>query len=44
MRGADVVLSVVDIIGEEEIEKAQEIADSIGARLRVRAMIHESDC
>ena len=44
MRGADVVLSVVDIIGEEEIEKAQAIADSIGARLRVRAMIHESDC
>jgi TatD family-associated radical SAM protein len=34
--GIDTVLSVVDIIGEEEISKAQKIADSIGARLRVR--------
>lgn len=32
----DVTLSVVDVIGEEKIAKAQAIADSIGARLRVR--------
>lgn len=37
--GGNVVLSVVDCIGEEDINKAQEIADGIGAKLRVRKMI-----
>lgn len=31
-----VVLTVVDIIGQEEIEKCQKIADEIGVTLRVR--------
>lgn len=31
-----VVLTVVDIIGEEKIEKCQKICDEIGVRLRVR--------
>jgi hypothetical protein len=31
-----VMLTVVDIIGEEEIAKSQAIADSIGIELRVR--------
>ena len=31
-----VVLTVVDIIGQEEIEKCQKIADEIGVALRVR--------
>ncbi len=39
-RGGNVVMSVVDIIGQEEIAKAQAIADSIGAKLRVRKMIN----
>ncbi len=37
--GADVVLSVVDVIGEEEIAKAQTIADEVGAKLRVRTLL-----
>ena len=37
--GGSVVLSVVDVIGEEEIEKAKEIAKSVGAKLRVRALL-----
>jgi len=37
--GIDTVLSVVEIIGEEEIEKAREIASSVGGRLRVRKFI-----
>ena len=37
--GANVVLSVVDVIGQEEIEKAREIAKSIGAKLRVRELL-----
>lgn len=37
----DVVLTVVDIIGEEEIQRSQRIADSIGVRLRVREYIPE---
>lgn len=32
----DVRLSVVDVIGKEEIEKCQSLADSIGIALRVR--------
>lgn len=32
----NVVLSVVDVIGEDKIKKAQAIADSIGCTLRVR--------
>lgn len=37
--GGNVVLSVVDCIGEEEIEKSREIARSVGAKLRVRNLI-----
>lgn len=33
---ADVQLSVVDVIGEDEVEKCQAIADEIGVKLRVR--------
>lgn len=33
------VLTVVDVIGQEEIEKSQKIADSIGIKLRVRQYI-----
>lgn len=35
----DVVLTVVDIIGEEEVERSRRIAESIGVRLRVREYI-----
>ena len=34
-----VVLTVVDVIGEEEIEKSRKIAESIGVSLRVREYI-----
>lgn len=34
-----VVLSIVDIIGEEKIKKAQKIADDIGAELKVRKYV-----
>ena len=37
--GANVVLSVVDVIGKEEIDKAREIAKSVGAKLRVRELL-----
>ncbi len=37
----NVVLSVVDVIGAEEVEKCQKIADEIGVTLRVRAYIPE---
>ena len=37
--GANVVLSVVDVIGQEEIAKATEIAKSVGAKLRVRELL-----
>ena len=35
------MLTVVDIIGEEEIKKSQAIADKIGIKLRVREYIDE---
>jgi TatD family-associated radical SAM protein len=35
-QGIDTVLSVVDIIGGDEIDKCRKIAEGIGARLRVR--------
>ncbi len=35
----DVVLTVVDIIGEEEVERSRQVAESIGVRLRVREYI-----
>ena len=38
-KGGSVSLSVVDIIGREEIAKARTIAEKIGAKLRVRKMI-----
>lgn len=38
-----VILSVVDCIGTEEINKARAIADSIGAELRVREEIQGSN-
>ena len=34
----NVILTVVDVIGEEEIAKSQKIADSIGVTLRVRPL------
>ena len=37
----DTMLTVVDIIGEEEIKKSQAIADKIGIKLRVREYIDE---
>ncbi len=37
--GIDTVMSVVDIIGEEEVEKCRRIAEQTGARLRVRHYI-----
>lgn len=36
----DVMLTVVDVIGEEEIKKSQAVADSIGIKLRVREYEH----
>lgn len=39
--GIDTVLSVVDCIGEEEIAACRKVAESVGARLRVRAMIED---
>lgn len=39
----EVVLSVVDIIGPEEVEKCKLIADSVGAKLRVRKFIDEQE-
>ena len=41
--GINTTLSVVDTIGEEEIKKCREIAESLGAKLRVRALIKEND-
>ncbi|MDD7351290.1 MAG: TatD family nuclease-associated radical SAM protein [Clostridia bacterium] len=37
--GGNVVLSVVDCIGQEEIDKARKIAREIGAKLRVRELL-----
>ncbi len=37
--GIETVLSVVDVIGPEEIERCQKIADDLGAYLRVRHYI-----
>lgn len=34
----EVVLTVVDVIGEEEIEKSRAVAESIGVKLRVRPL------
>lgn len=38
-QGIDTVLSVVDVIGPDEIEKCRGIAEGVGARLRVRQYI-----
>lgn len=38
-KGGNVVLSVVDVIGEDEITKAQAIAQSVGAKIRVRQLL-----
>jgi hypothetical protein len=35
----EVMLTVVDIIGEEEIKKSQAVADSVGIHLRVREYV-----
>ena len=35
----EVMLTVVDIIGEEEIKKSQVVADSVGIHLRVREYV-----
>lgn len=34
-----VILSLVDVVGKEEVERAQELCDSLGIDLRVRAYI-----
>ena len=39
--GGNVIFSVVDCIGKEDIKKAEEIAKAVGAKLRVREMIDE---
>lgn len=41
-RGLYVTFSVVDVIGEEDIEKCKKIADKAGIPLRVREYIKES--
>ncbi len=41
-RGIYVTFSVVDIIGEKDVEKCREIADKAGIPLRVREYIKES--
>ncbi len=33
----EVVLTVVDVIGEDEVNAAREVADRLGIKLRVRA-------
>lgn len=38
-KGGNVVLSIVDCVGEEEIAKARKIAEKIGAKLRVRELL-----
>ena len=38
-KGGNVIFSVVDCIGIEKIEKAKEIAKTIGAKLRIRELI-----
>ncbi len=37
--GLRVVFSIVDVIGEEKVKKAREIAEKIGAELRIRELI-----
>ena len=41
--GIDTAMSVVDCIGEEEIEACRKVAESVGAKYRVRATVHEDD-
>lgn len=37
--GIDTVMSIVDILGEDEVEKCRDIAQRIGARLRIRKYV-----
>ena len=37
--GGNVIFSIVDVVGEEKINKAKQIAQDIGAKLRVRQLI-----
>lgn len=39
-KGMDVLFTVVDVISEEEIAKAQEMADTLGIPMEVREYIH----
>jgi len=39
--GIDTVLSIVDVIGEEDIERCRKIAADVGARLRVRTYMKD---
>ena len=39
--GIDTTLSVVDFIGQEEVEACRVLAESIGAKYRVRPTIYE---
>jgi TatD family-associated radical SAM protein len=38
-QGIETVLTVVDVIGEDEIEKSRKVAESVGAKFRVRQHI-----
>jgi TatD family-associated radical SAM protein len=38
-QGIETILSVVDLIGEDEIEQCRRIAEGLGAKLRVRGYI-----
>ena len=39
----NVVMSVVDCIGEKEIEACRKVAESVGARFRVRVMVEDEN-
>ena len=41
--GIDTVMSVVDCIGEKEIEACRKVAESVGARFRVRVMVEDEN-
>lgn len=41
MPGIDTTMSVVDFIGEDEVEACRELAKSVGAHFKVRETIRE---
>ena len=42
--GAQVIMSIVDIIGEEKIRQCQKICDETGIKLRIRSYISDTEC